>query len=56
MTNSSQRIYTTEELLAICPMLRIMHLLDLIGLVSVRMGGYIDWGREGYIISVYDRF
>jgi hypothetical protein len=56
MTNSEQvRIYSADELRAICPMLRIMHQLGLIGLVSVRMAGYVDWGSEGYIISSYDR-
>lgn len=50
------RIYTAEELRVICPMLRIMHSLRLIGLCRVRVSGYIDLGNEGYIINVYDRF
>jgi hypothetical protein len=53
--NEQVRIYSADELRAICPMLRILHQLGLIGLVSVRMAGYIDWGSEGYIITSYDR-
>jgi len=50
------RIYSADELRVVCPMLRIMHSLELIGLCRVRASGYLDWGSEGYIINVYDRF
>ena len=52
--NNDSRAYTAEELETICPILKIMHSLSLIGLTSVR-SVYIDWGQQGYIISVYER-
>jgi hypothetical protein len=56
VTNYNEsRIYTTEELQMICPILSIMFTFDLIGLTSVRNAGYIDWGERGYIIVVYDK-
>jgi len=54
--SDNQHIYSAEDLRAICPMLRIMHSLELIGLCRVRTSGYLDWGSEGYIINIYDRF
>lgn len=54
MTQNDSRIYSAEELELICPILKIMHVLDMIGVTSLR-SVYINWGEHGYIIRVYDR-
>ena len=55
MTSSNDsRVYSAAELETICPILKIMYSLELIGLVSVR-SAHVDWGEFCYIISVYER-
>ena len=51
---SDSRTYTAEELEVICPILKIMHHFDLIGMTSVR-SIYVSWGEHGYIIKAYDK-
>lgn len=55
ISDDRTRIYLAEDLEAICPILKIMHTLGLIGMTSVR-SVYVNWGEQGYIIKAYDRF
>jgi hypothetical protein len=53
--SSSSRIFSSRDLDAICPILKIMNVLDMIGLSGLRVTRD-DWGQAGYIITVYERF
>jgi hypothetical protein len=52
--STSTRTFSSRELEALCPILKIMSSLDLIGLSSVRITRD-DWGHTSYIITVYER-
>ena len=52
--STSTRTFSSRELKALCPILKIMNSLDLIGLSAVRVARD-DWGHASYIITVYER-
>ncbi len=51
----STRIFTPEELKVFCPIMAMMHSLNLIGLSGMRMTRD-NLGQTGYIITIYERF
>lgn len=53
--SSSSHAFLPEELDAICPILKIMNHIGLIGLSSVKVTRD-DLGRLSYIITIYERF
>lgn len=55
LNSDSKRVYSPRDLDVMCPILKIMNKLDLIGLAGVRMTRD-DWGQTGYIINIYERF
>jgi hypothetical protein len=53
--SSSTRALTPEELKVTCPIIAMMHSLNLIGLSAMRVTRDAE-GRIGYIITIYERF
>lgn len=51
----SSRVFAGRDLEAVCPILKILNSLNLIGLSGLRVTRD-DWGQVGYIITVYERF
>ena len=51
----STRIFNPEELKVFCPIMTMMHSLNLIGLSGMRVVRD-DLGQIGYIITIYERF
>jgi hypothetical protein len=60
VTNKSQlhhsaRVFAGRDLEALCPILKILNSLNLIGLSGLRVTRD-DLGQIGYIITIYERF
>ena len=51
----STRVFNPEELKVFCPIMTMMHSLNLIGLSGMRVV-HDDLGQIGYIITIYERF
>lgn len=59
MTNNnksvSTRVFKPEDLKVLCPIMSMMHTLNLIGLAGMRVV-HDDLGQIGYIITIYEPF